>query len=273
MKYKLTLIAAFISFSIGVTAQTTDKPLVKENEKVYTSVQIQAEFPGGITSWGKYLQRKLNNSLPAENGAPPGKYTVTVDFIVSDDGTISDVVAENNPGYGTAEEAIRVIKSGPSWKPAIQNGHNVNYRVRQAITFVVNRNDSIPPETNRKDTSTLVVKDTASKNDYDKVFTSVQIEAEFPGGIDGWRKYLMRNLNSSLPYKNGAPSGKYTVHVNFLVDKEGNISDIEASPSAYGTMEEAIRVIKKGPKWKPAWQNGHNVAYRVSQAITFVVTR
>jgi len=273
MKYKLTLIAAFISFSIGVTAQTTDKPLVKENEKVYTSVQIQAEFPGGITSWGKYLQRKLNNSLPAENGAPPGKYTVTVDFIVSDDGTISDVVAENNPGYGTAEEAIRVIKSGPSWKPAIQNGHNVNYRVRQAITFVVNRNDSIPPETNRKDTSTLVVKDTA-KNDYDKVFTSVQIEAEFPGGMHAWAKYLERNLNNSIPQSKGAPDGNYTVTLNFLVNMDGAISDVHVeNDPGYGTAQEAIRVIKKGPNWKPAVQNGHNVTYRASQVITFVVSR
>ncbi|MEY3507070.1 MAG: hypothetical protein RIR44_302, partial [Bacteroidota bacterium] len=35
------------------------------------------------------------------------------------------------------EEAVRVIKKGPSWKPAVQNGRNVIYRHRQSITFMV----------------------------------------------------------------------------------------------------------------------------------------
>ena len=118
---------------------------------------------------------------------------------------------------------------------------------------------------------TGVVEAPKQDEDYDKVFTSVQIEAEFPGGLPAWKKYLERNLNNTLPSENGAPPGKYTVRVNFLVDKNGNISDIQADPSPYGTREEAIRVIKKGPAWKSALQNGHNVSYRVSQAITFVV--
>jgi len=119
---------------------------------------------------------------------------------------------------------------------------------------------------------TGVVEAPKQEEDYDKVFTSVQIEAEFPGGKEAWKKYLERNLNSSLPSEQGAPAGKYTVMVNFLVDKSGNISDVQADPSPYGTREEAIRVIKKGPAWKPAVQNGRNVAYRARQAITFIVS-
>ena len=118
---------------------------------------------------------------------------------------------------------------------------------------------------------TGVVEAPKQDEDYDKVFTSVQIEAEFPGGPGAWKRYLERNLNQNLPSENGAPPGKYTVVLNFQVDKNGNISDIQADPSPYGTREEAIRVIKKGPAWKPAVQNGHNVAYRAKQAITFVV--
>jgi hypothetical protein len=105
--------------------------------KVFTSVQIEAEFPGGATSWAKYLQRNLNDSLPSKNGAPIGKYTVTVSFLIDKNGNISQVVAENDPKYGTAEEAIRVIEKGPAWKPAVQNGHNVPFRKKQEITFVV----------------------------------------------------------------------------------------------------------------------------------------
>ncbi len=109
----------------------------EDYDKVFTSVQIEAQFPGGPAAWTKYLQRNLNSGLPAENGAPEGKYTVVVSFLVDKNGNISQVAAENDPHYGTADEAVRVIKKGPAWKPAVQNGHNVAYRARQQITFIV----------------------------------------------------------------------------------------------------------------------------------------
>ncbi len=109
----------------------------EDYDKVFTVVQIAAEFPGGVAAWAKYLERNLNRDLPVENGAPAGKYTVVVSFIVSKDGSISDVVAENDPGYGTKAEAVRVISKGPKWKPAVQNGRNVIYRHKQSITFQV----------------------------------------------------------------------------------------------------------------------------------------
>jgi protein TonB len=115
-----------------------EAPKVEEDyDKVFTVVQIAAEFPGGLPAWAKYLERNLNRDVPVENGAPPGKYTVIVSFIVSKDGSISDVVAENDPGYGTKAEAVRVITKGPKWKPAVQNGRNVIYRHKQSITFLV----------------------------------------------------------------------------------------------------------------------------------------
>jgi protein TonB len=115
-----------------------EAPKVEEDyDKVFTVVQIPASFPGGIGAWTKYLERNLNRDVPNDNGAPPGKYTVIVSFIVSKTGAISDVTAENDPGYGTRAEAIKVIQKGPAWTPAVQNGRNVIYRHKQSITFVV----------------------------------------------------------------------------------------------------------------------------------------
>ena len=112
-------------------------PPEEETDKIFTVVQIPAEFPGGTQGWVRYLERTLNRDLPVENGAPAGKYAVVVSFVVARDGSISDVKAENDPGYGTKEEAVRVITRGPKWKPAVQNGRNVIYRHRQAIVFQV----------------------------------------------------------------------------------------------------------------------------------------
>ena len=103
-------------------------------------VQKPAEFPGGQKGWINYLERNMNRDLPIANGAPIGKYSVVVSFIVDKEGNVNDVKAENDPGYGTKEEAIRVIKNGPKWVPATQNGSNVNYRHRHAIVFLVSFN-------------------------------------------------------------------------------------------------------------------------------------
>lgn len=117
---------------------SAEAPKVEEDyDGIFAVVQNPAEFPGGLPEWNKFLKRNLNSELPVENGAPPAKYTVIVSFIVAKDGSISNVTAENDPGYGTREEAIRVIQKGPKWVPALQNGRNVIYRHKQSIAFVV----------------------------------------------------------------------------------------------------------------------------------------
>jgi len=109
--------------------------------------------------------------------------------------------------------------------------------------------------------------------DENKIFEKVEIEAQFPGGIPAWRKYLEKNLNAQVATDNGAPAGTYTVNVRFVVDKEGNISDVRALTShGFGIEEEAVKVIKRGPKWNPGNQNGRSVNSYHTQPITFVVT-
>ena len=102
-----------------------------------TEVQILPKFPGGNDAWLRYLERNLNVRVAHQHGAPNGHYTVTISFLVNVDGSISDVRAENDPGYKTAEEAVRVIRKSPRWIPAIRDGKNVKYRQKQNIVFVV----------------------------------------------------------------------------------------------------------------------------------------
>lgn len=95
-----------------------------------------------------------------------------------------------------------------------------------------------------------------------KTYMVVQIESEFPGGQAGWAKYLQANLNADLGSKaikitKGQTSAKVSVMVSFIVDKEGNISQItvdNAKDVPSKLAKEAIRVIKEGPKWIPAQQ-------------------
>jgi periplasmic protein TonB len=103
----------------------------------------------------------------------------------------------------------------------------------------------------------------------DEPFRSVEVDAKFDGN---WERFLLKNLNPNTPIDNGAPAGKYKIIIQFVVDLEGNVSDIKALTNhGYGLEQEAIRVLKKATKWIPANQNGRPVkAYRI-QPIIFEV--
>jgi protein TonB len=111
--------------------------------------------------------------------------------------------------------------------------------------------------------------------DFEKVFLKVEKEAQFPGGLEAWKKYLERTLNANIAVDDGAPTGNYTVKVRFIVDREGGISNVQAfdvPASCPGCGSEAVRVIKRGPRWEPAIQNGKEVVYQAVQSITFQVS-
>ncbi len=144
---KRTFILCFVSTLLYFTSQAQEHKLDNvitnkdsahdSNEPIFTSVDIEAAFPGGVTGWCQFLQKHLRTKVPIKNKAPLGRYTVTVLFIVDKDGTISDISIKNDPGYGTAEEVIRVLKKSPKWSPGIQNGKLVKSWRTQSIIFQV----------------------------------------------------------------------------------------------------------------------------------------
>jgi TonB-dependent SusC/RagA subfamily outer membrane receptor len=109
----------------------------KNNEPIFYTVEKPAQFQGGSKGWVEYLGKNLNRDLLYKNKAVVGKYTVKLNFVVNSNGDVVNVIAENNPGYGSASEAIRVIEQGPKWIPAEQNGKKVNYLIKQTIVFEV----------------------------------------------------------------------------------------------------------------------------------------
>jgi protein TonB len=109
----------------------------------------------------------------------------------------------------------------------------------------------------------------APKKIDDAPFTRVEIDASFPGGMPAWARFLYKNLRYPDEAMNAGING--TVVVQFVVDLDGNVSDVKAisGPETGGLREEAERVIRKSGKWVPAIQNGRHVkAYR-RQPVTF----
>lgn len=96
-------------------------------------IQVLPQPIGGEAAWAKFLQKNLHYPPQAVDAHAQGK--VFLSFIVEKDGHISDVVVERGVGYGLDEEAVRVLKLAPAWKPGIQNGHQVRVKFTMPISF------------------------------------------------------------------------------------------------------------------------------------------
>jgi protein TonB len=112
-----------------------EKKPADELDETFRTVEIDAKFIG---NWKTFLERNLNGEVPRDNGAPAGRYSVVVEFVVDKEGTVSDIQTLTHHGYGLEEEAVRVLKKATKWEPAIQNGIKVKAYRRQVITFEVN---------------------------------------------------------------------------------------------------------------------------------------
>ncbi|HEU5052986.1 MAG TPA: energy transducer TonB [Hanamia sp.] len=120
----------------------------------------------------------------------------------------------------------------------------------------------VAPPTDLKG-SNVVAAPVEKKEDPDKVFTKVEIEASFPGGAQAWQRYVSQAITRHLDEFGESDYG--TCVVRFIVDKTGAVSQVEATTMKGSKLAEvAVNAIRNGPKWVPAQQNGRYVnAYRL----------
>ena len=107
----------------------------------------------------------------------------------------------------------------------------------------------------------------AVERDQPQIF--VEIMPEFPGGEEALAKFLRNNLRyPGMASENGIQG---VVFVKFVVRATGEISDVEVvgAKKGAGLDEEALRVVKKMPKWKPGKQNGQHVSVFFNLPINF----
>jgi protein TonB len=116
------------------------------------------------------------------------------------------------------------------------------------------------------DTAALKFRDSLIKSTFNSP-VKVEIESEFPGGARGWLAYL----NSHLVYPKKAVRKRIegTVLLQFIVDKDGSVSDLKVLYGDPILAEAALKAMEDTPKWTPAVQNGRAVKSYKKQPIVF----
>jgi periplasmic protein TonB len=124
-----------------------------------------------------------------------------------------------------------------------------------------------PPEDDKE--RGIIEAPKVSEEDLNKPFMKVEFESEYPGGKAAWERFLKRNLRYPQEAMDNEIQG--TVLVQFVVDREGNVSDVKAIAGPQELRQEAIRVIMKSGKWTAAIQNGNKVPSYKKQPIGFAL--
>jgi TonB family protein len=110
-----------------------DVALKINKREIFTAVEQNPEFVGGQAKMYQYLGENIKYPAAAQRANVSGR--VFVKFIVEEDGSIGNVAVMKGIGFGCDEEAIRVVKSMPRWKPGVQNGKYVRVYYNMPIVY------------------------------------------------------------------------------------------------------------------------------------------
>ena len=114
---------------------TSTAPKVDDGIHDTGGLDIMPEPYGGEAAWSKFLSKNIHYPSQAIDAGTQGK--VWISFIIEKDGHLSNIVVERGPGHGLDDEALRVLKLAPAWKPGKQNGQSVRVKYTIPISFIL----------------------------------------------------------------------------------------------------------------------------------------
>ena len=237
---RILFLSTLLSCSALCFAQDTARPAPPQ---VFTFVE---QMPAASYQLNAYLAKNIHYPASAIKDGIQGR--VIVQFVVQADGSVTDVNVIRGIDSSCDDEAKRVVSTMPPWKPGKQNGKPVAVRFTLPITFRIDKTTTPP-----------------SATDAEHVYEKADV---MPAPGYDLREYLGQKLHYPARARMEKVEGKVTV--KFIVDENGKIQSPQIVDSLNKeTNDEALRVIRTMPDWKPGKQNGKPVKVYFTQPIVF----
>lgn len=255
---------------------------------IFTNQWLDIVFEGRNKAYGAYDLRKNNTKTTVKAliiGAIVFSFTVAAPLIMSllpdssgdDDSLDTKIVTMKLPPK--KEEPKKDLPPPPPPPPKVDQVKFVKPVVAKAeevteeppkITEIKDKklgNETIKGDPDAEVTVEPVGNGTAAVVEEDNTVyntAGIEVKPDFPGGMEKFYKFVGSNYQT--PEEEGL---KGKVYVTFVVEKDGSLTDIKVLRDiGYGTGKEAIRVLKKCPRWTPGEQNGKPVRVLYSLPIT-----
>ena len=224
----------------GVIVITTKKSLQMNNGKkkdsdqiktngdndIFVVVEKQPEFPGGIQALMNFLGDNIKYPVEAQKERIQGR--VIVNFIINEDGSLSDIKVLRGQNELLDAEAVRVISNMPNWKPGTQKGEAVKVRFTLPVDFRLQGDKEKAPFSLKEEG--LIIGFTPNKEN----------SAKFLSFLSGIIKYPVIAQENGIM---GFVKASYDVNIN------GEISNIKIVEGADPALDaELTRIIKIMPK-------------------------
>ena len=249
-----------LKLKILTTEDTPTQVLEKDNDTVFQMVEQMPEFPGGVEAMMHYVANNVKYPQEARDKNISGR--VFVSFVIEKDGSVNEVKVMRGIGGGCDEEAVRVVKNMPKWKPGMQKGKPVRVSYMMPLNFKLTEGQPNPSLGEAR------VSKVESKPDKNGVYQIVEEMPQYPGGEAAMMEYVAKNVVYPKEALDKEISGR--VFVSFIVEKDGSVNEVKVMKGVGGGCdEEAVRVVKAMPKWKPGKQEGKPVRVSYMMPITF----
>ena len=213
----------FIAFACSeeVNNQTEDlvSPSADTPDELFTLVEEQPEFKGGMEEFYKYVAKEIKYPSQARRLGVEGQ--VNVEFTVQKDGTLADVKVTKGIGAGCDAEAIRVMENSPAFNPGRQRGKAVNVRMEVPINFKLDRT-----KTNADQTSYGVV----AIDEAEVLKDKFNVDAKYVNGE--WSGTVYGNEGERLPGVNIVVAGT----------SAGTVSDLDGTFSIKATKSQNLHL-------------------------------
>jgi len=235
MKNLFFIFILFFTYSLKAQQIT-----VKDSIRTY--VEKMPEFPGGQPELMKFLQKNLRYPPEAREKGIQGR--VVTQFIVNEDGTISDVLILRSIGGGCDEEVLRIIGMMPKWDPGIQNGVPVKTYFKLPCTFKLGDENG------------------------DSFLNHMNSTPQFKGGAQAYQKFIHKNLHYPKDAKKQHVEGE--VKLSFTVDEFGKPGEPKiVSSLSKSCDEEALRLFQLIPSWQPGYTDGKPTSMDAVMVVQF----
>ena len=201
-----------------------------EDEVYLSGDMIEPKFNGGgLEKFYEFANKEIDFSKFTKSEK------ILASFTIDKNGDLKNIKVIQFDNFESATEIMRVLTKSPKWKPAQKAGNAVAVTMK----FPFDIKFSEPKTDNMQGKEVLANKD-------------VEEKPEFYGGMQKFYKFLAKNFN---PPDEPGLNGKLII--SFVVEVDGSLSNFVIDKDlGYGTAQEAIRVLKISPKWKPATQSG-----------------
>ncbi len=251
---KHVLLFPFLILPLNVKAQ-----IAAPDTSVYAGAEVMPNYRGGIAEFYRFFSIYLH--YPEKEKKEGIEGVVIAQFVVELDGRLSDIKIVRTPSEGLGREAQRLLAMSTRWIPGKQGGKDVRVMFTLPINFHLNY-AHIPVKYFRDNPAG------ALPDDEKQIFTAVEIEPYYQGGLNEFYKYIANNIRYPEEDKKSGVQGRAIVQ--FIVEKNGSLSDIKVMRAPSETLgKEALRVMNTSPKWIPGKQGGKDVRVMFTVPINF----